>query len=86
MSCLYKSLITFILINTVLKAIPLWRLRNTPYRWKDVYAFIVLFIIYVGWLYVNGLLTIDVLKTSLKKLENNAVGPFTYYVDKYLKV
>jgi hypothetical protein len=80
-------LIGFCFTNTILKVIPLWSLWNTPYRWKDFYAFVVLFMIFVGWLYVNGLLTIDVLKTSLQKLEKNEpVGPLTYYVDKYLKV
>jgi hypothetical protein len=83
----WLHLIVFCLINTVLKVIPLWRLRNTSYRWKDVYAFVILFMIYVVWLYVNDQITTPNLKASLKKLENNApVGPFTYYVDKYLKV
>ena len=80
-------LITFIFINTVIKFIPLWRLRNTSYRWKDVYAFIVLFMIYVGWLYVNDQITTFNMKAGLQKLEKNEpVGPFTYYVDKYLKL
>jgi len=44
-----KILILFLLINTCIKLIPLWILRNTPFRSSDVIAGLVLFGIYLGW-------------------------------------
>jgi hypothetical protein len=44
-----KILILFLLINTCIKLIPLWILRNTSFRSSDVIAGLVLFGIYLGW-------------------------------------
>jgi hypothetical protein len=41
------------------------------YRWKDFYAFAYLFIIYVGWLYVNHQLTVKVLTKIIDRLQDN---------------
>lgn len=81
------NLITFCIVNIIVKIIPFWTLRHTMYLWKDFYALAYLFMIYVGWLYVNNQLTSRVLKQLIDRLyDNKPIGPFTYYVDKYLKV
>jgi hypothetical protein len=49
------NIILFILINTIIKIIPLWRLRNTKYNDKDKSFLYILFIVYIFWLQYNSL-------------------------------
>ena len=37
-----------------MKVIPLWTIRNSPIREKDVYATLLLVIVYLGWLLLEG--------------------------------
>ena len=75
---------TFCFINTFLKVIPLWTVRNDPYRWKDFYALVVYYMIHLVWLYVNGQHS-DV-ERGVHLIKNNLpVGPFMQLVDKYLR-
>ncbi len=50
----YYMLFLFIIIVTIVKAIPIWRLINTELRVKDVMAGLILFIIYYLWLRYNN--------------------------------
>ena len=43
----------FIIINTFIKIIPLYYLRNEPIKFKDIYFTIALFGIFVIWLHIN---------------------------------
>lgn len=75
---------TFCFINTFIKVIPLWTVRNDPYRWKDFYALVVYYMIYLVWLYVNGQHS-DV-ERGLQLIKNNLpIGPFMQLVDKYVR-
>lgn len=69
----------FCLINTVLKVIPFWNLRNTKYHKKDAYAMMVYFMIYLIWMFANGKLGMkfDIYK---KVKHNEPIGPFIYYI------
>lgn len=49
----YDMLFLFIIIVTIVKAIPIWTLRNTTLRMNDIIAGFVLFIIYYMWLTYN---------------------------------
>jgi hypothetical protein len=53
----YKNSLLYIFLLCIgvllFKLIPLWRLRNTSYRWVDVYSMFVLFLIYIVWLVIN---------------------------------
>jgi len=76
---------TFSFINLCIKVIPLWTVRNEPYRWKDFYALVVYFMIYVVWLFINGQLHVSV-ENGLQKIKNNLpAGPFMQFVDKYIR-
>ena len=44
----------FLLINVIIKVIPLYKIYNTKTTITDIYALIVLFIIYAVWLYINN--------------------------------
>jgi hypothetical protein len=50
----YYMLLTFIIIIFIVKAIPLWTLRNTTINMKDVIAGLILSIIYYIWLTYNN--------------------------------
>jgi drug/metabolite transporter (DMT)-like permease len=43
----------FIIINTLIKVVPLYYLRNEPITWRDIYFTGFLFIIFIGWLNIN---------------------------------
>ena len=74
---------TFCFINTFIKVIPLWTVRNDPYRWKDFYAFVIYYMIHLVWLFVNQH-TLDI--KGLQKIKANLpIGPFMQFVDKYVR-
>ena len=43
----------FIIINTFIKVVPLYYLRNEKIRIKDIYFTICLFALFIMWLYIN---------------------------------
>lgn len=49
-----KTIIWFIIINTLIKVVPLYYLRTEPYKMKDVYFTMGLFLIYIIWLHINN--------------------------------
>jgi len=48
------TIVYFILINTLIKIVPLYLLRKETIQMKDVYFSGVVFLVFVGWLYING--------------------------------
>jgi hypothetical protein len=79
----WKHIITFCTINLCIKGIPLWTVRNEPYRWKDFYALVVYFILFILWIFINGELKIK--SDGLQEIkENRPSGPFTKFVYKYI--
>jgi hypothetical protein len=67
-STLYK-ITKFIIINTIIKVIPLYLVWNDKIIKKDIYATIILFLIYLVWIYLNG--GIEYFYISYKKLIKN---------------
>jgi hypothetical protein len=51
-SKLYK-ISKFIIINIIIKVIPLYLIFNDEVLYKDIYATIILFLIYLIWIYIN---------------------------------
>jgi hypothetical protein len=49
-----KTIVYFIVINTIIKVIPLYYLRDERLKIRDIYFTCILFIIFISWLYVNG--------------------------------
>lgn len=49
-----KTIFNFILINTLIKVIPLYTLRNEAIQMKDIYFTIVLSIVFVIWIHLNS--------------------------------
>ena len=48
-----ETIFYFIIINTLIKVVPLYYLRNESIKWRDIYFTIFLFILFVGWLHLN---------------------------------
>ena len=48
-----KTIFYFIIINTFIKIIPLYYLRDSHIYWNDIYFTIILFIIFIIWLHIN---------------------------------
>ena len=48
-----RTILWFVIINTLIKIMPFYYLRHESYTLKDVYATICLFIIFVIWLHIN---------------------------------
>jgi len=49
-----KTIIWFIIINTLIKILPLYYLKNESFKMKDIYVTIGLFLIYIIWLHINS--------------------------------
>lgn len=48
-----RTIFYFIVINTLIKIVPLYYLRNETIKMKDIYFTIFLFIVFVLWLHLN---------------------------------
>lgn len=48
-----RTIFYFIIINTLIKVVPLYYLKNESIKMKDIYFTIFLFIIFVLWLHLN---------------------------------
>lgn len=48
-----RTIFYFIIINTIIKVVPLYYLKNEYIRLKDIYFTIFLFIIFILWLHLN---------------------------------
>jgi len=48
-----RTIFYFIIINTLIKVVPLYYLRNEAIKMKDIYFTIFLFIIFIFWLHLN---------------------------------
>lgn len=49
----YNTILYFIIINTLIKIVPLYYLWSKPIKLKDIYFTIILFLIFVLWLHIN---------------------------------
>lgn len=50
----FNTIISFLFINTIIKIIPLYNLRNEQIKIRDIIFTTVLLFIYVIWLHING--------------------------------
>ena len=64
-----QSIITFIIINTIIKIIPYYTLKNTPLKIRDILFTLFLFILFIVWLHINK----QSLKGNLKVIYNSLI-------------
>ncbi len=48
-----ETIFYFLIINTLIKVVPLYYLRHEIIKWRDIYFTCILFVIFVGWLHIN---------------------------------
>jgi hypothetical protein len=48
-----RTIIWFVIINTLIKIMPFYYLRNESYNLKDIYFTFGLFFLFIIWLYIN---------------------------------
>jgi hypothetical protein len=53
-SAAIRSIAMFILVNFIIKGIPLYTIYGTKATVRDIYAIFVLFVIHAIWVHVNG--------------------------------
>jgi len=48
-----KTIVIFVIVNTLIKVVPLYYLRKYLVKWSDIYFTCVLFLIFILWLHIN---------------------------------
>jgi len=87
----YKNSILYIFLVCLgiglFKIIPLWRLRYTSIRWRDVYMTVIIFIIYILWLIINKFNFKKYTNDAYNNIKNNKPStPFAKDVDEIIKL
>jgi hypothetical protein len=79
-----RTIFYFIIINTLIKVVPLYYLRNEKLKIKDIYFTIFLFIIFILWLHLNRQSlfgNIKLIHDSLLFGQDNT--PFMAFINKF---
>lgn len=66
-----KTIQHFIIINIFIKVIPFYTLKNTIIYKKDIFASIILFLIYCIWIYINNKSIMEYQNKIVDSLINN---------------
>jgi len=81
----YILILVFVITIILTKGLPLWTLRKDSLKWRDFYAFVILFLIYILWLLVNQIdIKKEITDIYQRTKENKPIGPFMYYIERYL--
>ena len=48
-----RTILWFAIINTFIKILPFYYLRNESYNLKDIYFTLALFVLFIGWININ---------------------------------
>lgn len=67
-----RTVVPFIIINTIIKVIPLIALMHTVITPNDVSASLTVAVIYVFWMLIN-------IETVVSNINNKAIPPFEYW-------
>jgi hypothetical protein len=79
-----KSITYFIIINTFIKVLPLYYLRNQNLKWSDIYFTFGLFIIFILWLHLNQQSLVGNLKLVHDSLlYDKGATPFLAFIKKF---
>lgn len=78
-----ETIFYFIIINSLIKVLPLYYLRNEPIKWRDIYFTFFLFIVFVCWLHINSQSLIGNMKVIHDSLlYGNSNTPFMALLNK----
>ena len=75
----YIHIGSFLVINFFVKVLPYYRVMHTTYTRQDVYASILLFCVYCGWLVFHRTSFPELIWTQIQHIKKDLpVGPFMY--------
>ena len=78
-----KTITYFIIINTFIKVIPLYYLRDQSIRTRDIYFTLGLFLVFTLWLHINEQSLIGNIKLVHDSLlYGKSKTPFVYFMEK----
>ena len=81
-----RTIFYFIVINTLIKIVPLYYLRKEPLKTRDIYFTIFLFILFIFWLHINKQSLIGNLKLIHDSLlYGKDKTPFMAFINKFKK-
>ena len=81
-----KTIFFFIIINTFIKIIPLYYLKNQKFQMKDIYFTCGLFAIFIVWLHINEQSLIGNIKLVHDSLlQNKSQTPLMRTIDQITK-
>ena len=81
-----RTIFYFIIINTLIKIVPLYYLRNESLKMSDIYFTIFLFILFIVWLHINKQSLIGNLKLIHDSLLfGQDKTPFMAFINKFKK-
>jgi len=81
-----RTIFYFIIINTLIKIVPLYYLRNQPLKMKDIWFTVILFIIFIFWLHINEQSLIGNLKLIHDSLlYDQDKTPFMVFLKKFTR-
>lgn len=49
-----QTIVIFVIVNMLIKVVPLYYLRKDLIKWKDIYFTCILFLIFIVWLHLNN--------------------------------
>ena len=75
-----KTMIYFIIINVFIKIIPFYTVRNDKIRRKDIYATLIVTLIYLLWVSINGQSVIKYYKKIIHSLIHNKTDTIGIYI------
>ena len=79
----FHTILYFIIINTIIKVIPLYYLWSQPIRLKDIYLTLGLFLCFILWLHINEQSLIGNIKLVHDSLlYGEAKTPFIHFMTK----
>lgn len=80
------TILLFIIVNIFIKIIPIYLLRNTKVTRCDIISYIIVFLIYILWMYVNKKDPIEFQNATFKSIKNNSFdAPITHIVNAITK-
>lgn len=84
-----NTIIKFLIINFFIKIVPFYMLLNDTIKITDIYATIVLFIIYSIWVYLNGETVIEyhnkIFESLIKSKDETPFMSLVNYLQQYFK-
>lgn len=82
----YLTLFHFLLINTFIKLLPFYTLRNESIHFRDIIATILLFFVYSIWVYINGESVVEYQNKIIDSLiHNKNATPLMYVITQFQK-